>query len=169
MPKWEIHNKWAELMGIPKEYALIKKPIFVKDKVPDLRTDVGKEELERIRKDLHDLLWGGGRYQGNEIFNFVMKLFLAKIYSEKETEPGKAYDFQIYYENGNQEKAEKTHARINKLYKKALREYLHFPDKEIKNRDVTKIGDKNIPIKKINHVVWAFQGISLTKNFPKPK
>lgn len=161
--RWETEGK-PNLMGIPKEYALIKKPIFTKGGVPDLRKDVEKAELERIRKDLHNVLWGGGRYHGNEIFNFVMKLFLAKIYDEKETEVGRAYEFQIFYENGESENPEKTYERVNKRYINALRRYLGFSEDEIRNRDVRKIGDKTLDVRKVKYVVESFQDISLTEN-----
>ncbi|MDH5782478.1 MAG: N-6 DNA methylase [Candidatus Bathyarchaeota archaeon] len=161
--RWENEGK-PNLMGIPKEYALIKKPIFTKGGVPDLRKDVEKEELERIRKDLHNVLWGGGRYHGNEIFNFVMKLFLARIYDEKETEVGKAYEFQTFYENGESENPKKTYERVNQRYKDALKRYLGFAEDEIKNRDVRKIGDKTIDVRKVKYVVESFQDISVTEN-----
>ena len=161
--KWEKEGK-PNYMGIPKEYALIKKPIFTKGGVPDLSKDVDKAELEQKRKDLHNVLWGGGRYHGNEIFNFVMKLFLAKIYDEKETETGKAYEFQIFYENGKSEKPEKTYERVNKRYKTALRRYLKYSEKETRNRDVRKLGDKTIDVRKVKYVVESFQDISLTEN-----
>jgi len=160
---WESEGK-PNLMGIPQEYAIVKKPVFTKTGRPDLREDVSKDELERIRKDLHNVLWGGGRYHGNEIFNFVMKLFLAKIYDEKETDDKKAYNFQIFYENGDAEKPEKTYQRVNDLYKKALKDYIHFPADEIKKRDIRRIGDKTIELKKVKYVVEAFQDVSLTKN-----
>jgi type I restriction enzyme M protein len=160
---WESEGK-PNLMGIPQEYAIVKKPVFTKTGIPDLRKDVSKDEFERIRKDLHNILWGGGRYHGNEIFNFVMKLFLAKIYDEKETDDKKAYNFQIFYENGDAEKPEKTYQRVNELYKKALKDYLLYPAEEIKKRDIRRIGDKTIELKKVKYVVEAFQDLSLTKN-----
>ncbi len=160
---WESEGR-PNLMGIPQEYAIVKKPIFTKTRIPDLREDVSKDELERIRKDLYNVLWGGGRYHGNEIFNFIMKLFLAKIYDEKETDDKMAYNFQIFYENGDAEKPEKTYHRVNELYKKALKDYLLFPIEEIKKRDIQRIGDKTIELKKVKYVVEAFQDISLTKN-----
>jgi type I restriction enzyme M protein len=161
--EWENEGK-PNLMNIPKEYGLIKKPVFSKGGIPDLRNDVNKDELERIRKDLHNYLWGGGRYHGNEIFTFIMKLFLAKIFDEKETEQGKAYDFQIFYENGSSESAEKTYQRVNELYKKALQRYLNYKPDDAKDKDVRKIGEKTIEVKKVKHVVESFQDISLTKN-----
>jgi len=161
---WEKEGK-PNLMGIPKEYGIIKKPVFTKSGVPDLRKDVTKSELESIRKDLHNVLWGGGRYQGNEIFTFIMKLMLAKIYDEKETEETKAYRFQIYYENGNSENPDKVAERINKeLYQKALVTYLHYSKTEAETKDLRNIGDKKIDEKKVKFVVEKFQDISLTNN-----
>jgi type I restriction enzyme M protein len=161
--EWEKEGK-QDLMGIPPEYGLIKKPVFTKAGIPDLRKDVTKDELERKRKELHNFLWGGGRYTGNEIFNFIMKLFLAKIYDEKETVDNKAYKFQIFQENGKQEDAKKTTERINELYKIALNKYLHFPEDEVNRRDVRRIGDKVLDYNKVKVVVQSFQDISLTEN-----
>lgn len=161
--EWEKEGK-PNLMDIPLEYGLIKKPVFTKAGIPDLRKDVTKDELERIRKELHNFLWGGGRYTGNEIFNFIMKLFLAKIYDEKETVDNKAYKFQIFYENGKQEDAKKTSERVNELYKTALKKYLYFPEDEITRRDVRRIGDKVLDYNKVKVVVQSFQDISLTEN-----
>lgn len=161
---WEKEGK-PNLMGIPKEYGIIKKPVFTKEGIPDLRRDVTKSELESIRRDLHNVLWGGGRYQGNEIFTFIMKLMLAKIYDEKETEEKKAYNFQIYYENGNSEKPDKVADRINnELYQKALVTYLHYSKSEAETKDLRVIGDKKIDSGKVKFVVEKFQDISLTNN-----
>ena len=167
--RYDSYNEWENegkpnLYEIPKEYNLVKKPLFTKRGIPDLREDVTKEELETKRKDLHNVLWGGGRYHGNEIFNFIMKLFLAKIYDEKETQSNKAYDFQIFYENGNMESTDTVYERVDKLYKNALKRYLHFSDEDIEEKDIRKIGDKKININKIKFVVSTFQDISLTKN-----
>jgi type I restriction enzyme M protein len=161
--EWEKEGK-PNLMGIPPEYGLIKKPVFTKAGIPDLRKDVTKDELERIRKELHNFLWGGGRYTGNEIFNFIMKLFLAKIYDEKETVSNKAYKFQIFYENGKQEEAKKTSERVNELYVTALKRYLNFPDEEVIRQEVRRIGDKVLDYNKVKTVVQSFQDISLTEN-----
>lgn len=162
---WEKDGK-PNIMGIPKAYGIIRKPIFTKKGVPDLRADVKKDELEAIRRDLHNLLWGGGRLQGNEVFQFVMKLFLAKIYDEKETEDKKAYKFQVYYEGNKSESADQLHKRINEeLYQKALEKYLYVDPYEVKKKDLIKVGDnKTIDVKKVKYIVEKFQDISLTSN-----
>jgi len=163
---WEQEGK-PNLTVIPKKYGLISKPVFKKGGIPDLRTDIKLDELESIRRELHNVLWGGGRYQGNEIFLFIMKLFLAKIYDEKETEDdGGEYKFQIFLENGATEDPEKVYKRINyELYQKALVKYLKYDEKEAKKHDVREIGDrKTIGFKKVKFVVDKLQDISLTNN-----
>jgi len=152
---WEADGR-PNLMLIPKEYGIVRKPVFVKKGSPDLRTDVKKDELERIRWNLHNILWAGGKYQ-NELFFNLVGLFLTKIYDEKETEDGKPYEFQIFYENGEPESAEKVYERMNKIYKKALKEYLGYSEEELK-----KIKDIVFDAPKVKYVVEILQGISFT-------
>ncbi|MDP3014319.1 MAG: type I restriction enzyme HsdR N-terminal domain-containing protein, partial [Candidatus Subteraquimicrobiales bacterium] len=121
--KYKSFEDWEEagrpnLRYIPKNYGIKDKPpAFVKGKEGyDLRVDVKKEELDRIARDLHNILWGGGKYQ-NELFFNLIGMFLAKIYDEKTTSEGQPYQFQIFFEGLEQESPEKTYKRINKLYK----------------------------------------------------
>ena len=154
---WEEAGK-PDLMLIPKEYGIVRKPVFTKKGFPDLRTDVKRDELERIRRDLHNILWGGGKYQ-NELFFNLVGLFLAKIYDEKETEDGKPYKFQVFYEDGNPESPKKIYERMNTLYKKALKEYLGYTDQELK-----KVKDIIFDAPKVKYVVEVLQNISFTVN-----
>lgn len=159
--KYKTYEDWEEagrpnLMLIPKEYGIVRKPVFVKKGHPDLRIDVKKDELERIRWNLHNILWGGGKYQ-NELFFNLVGLFLTKIYDEKETEDGEPYQFQIFYEDGEPEKADKVYERINKYYKIALKEYLGYTDDELR-----KIKDIVFDAPKVKYVVEVLQDISFT-------
>jgi len=159
--KYKTYEDWEEagkpnLMLIPKEYGIVRKPIFIKKGLPDLRIDVKKDELERIRGELHNILWGGGKYQ-NELFFNLIGLFLVKIYDEKETEDGKPYQFQIFYENGKPEEAEKVYERMNDYYKIALKEYLGYTNEELK-----KIKDIVFDAPKVKYVVEVLQDISFT-------
>jgi len=161
--KFKDYDNWEEagkpdLMLIPKEYGIVRKPVFIKKGTTDLRTDVKKDELERIGKDLHNILWGGGKYQ-NELFFNLVGLFLVKIYDEKETEDSKPYKYQIFYENGDPENPKKLYERINNLYKKALKEYLGYTDEELK-----KIKDIVFDAPKVKYVVEVLQNISFTVN-----
>lgn len=159
--KYKTYEDWEEagrpnLMLIPKEYGIVRKPVFIKKGHPDLRIDVKKDELERIRWNLHNILWGGGKYQ-NELFFNLVGLFLTKIYDEKETEDGKPYQFQIFYEDGEPEKADKVYERINKYYKIALKEYLGYSEEELR-----KIKDIVFDEQKVKYVVEVLQDISFT-------
>lgn len=159
--KYKTWDDWEEdgrpnLMLIPKEYGIVRKPVFVKKGSPGLRTDIKKDELERIRWNLHNILWAGGKYQ-NELFFNLVGLFLAKIYDEKETEDWKPYQFQIFYENGEPESTEKVYERMNKLYKTALKEYLGYSKEEL-----DKIKDVVFDSPKVKYVVELLQDISFT-------
>lgn len=159
--KYKTWDDWEDagrpnLRLIPKDYGIVRKPVFVKRGAPDLRTDVKKEELERIRWNLHNILWGGGKYQ-NELFFNLIGLFLAKIYDEKETEDWEPYQFQIFYENGEPESAEKVYERMNELYKIALKEYLGYSEDEL-----NKIKDVVFDAPKVKYVVETLQDISFT-------
>ena len=175
--KHESYNDWEDsgtpnLLSIPRNYGKVEKPVFTKGGLTDLRKDVEKNELDRIRRELHNVLWGGGRYQGNEIFLFVMKMLLSKIYDEKETEDSKPYGFQIFQVSEVQQnrqllKDEPTKdsvARLNELYRQALQSYLKVDRKDARSRDIKKIGEKTIDDRKIKFVIEKFQDISLTEN-----
>lgn len=159
--KYKTWEDWEDagrpnLMLIPKGYGIVRKPVFVKRGPKDLRVDVKKEELERIRWNLHNILWAGGKYQ-NELFFNLVGLFLAKIYDEQETEDRKPYQFQIFYENGEPESAEKVYERMNELYKISLKEYLGYSKEELK-----KIKDVVFDAPKVKYVVEILQDISFT-------
>lgn len=162
--KYKSFEDWDEaqrpnLRLIPPKYGIIDKPPrFVKGSKVDLRQDVYKDELDRIARELHNILWGGGKYQ-NELFFNLIGLFLVKIYDEKETEKGKPYNFQIFYEGNNPEKPEKVYDRMNELYKKALKDYLKYSKEEVK-----KVKDIVFDAPKVKYVVESLQDISFTVN-----
>lgn len=146
------------LRGIPENYGIVRVPVFLKGSEDDLRKNFQKDELQRIRKDLHNILWGGGQYQ-NELFFNLVGLFLVKIYDEKETEVGEAYDFQIFFEDGEPEDPESVYDRMNSLYFVALEEYLGYTDREL-----NKIKDIVFNANKVRYVVEVLQEISFTVN-----
>ena len=45
---------------------------------PCIEAILARDELQRIRKDLHNILWGGGKYR-NELFFNLVGLFLVKL------------------------------------------------------------------------------------------
>jgi type I restriction enzyme M protein len=111
--KFQSYEDWvdqgrSDLKNIPVNYGIVRKPRYIKGGENDLRIDVKRDELQRIRRDLHNILWGGGKYQ-NELFFNLVGLFLVKIYDEKETENGKPYNFQVFQEDGEPEDSEKIY------------------------------------------------------------
>jgi type I restriction enzyme M protein len=155
--EWESAGK-PNLMAIPKDYGVVRKPVFVKNSESDIRVDVTKDELDRIRLNIHNILWAGGKYHIELFFN-LMGILLAKIYDERETEAGKAYGFQVFYEDGEPESPEKVYTRINELYKKALKDYLGYSDEDLK-----KVKEIVFDPPKVKYVVEILQGISLISN-----
>lgn len=168
--EWEDAGR-PNLRYIPKNYGIKDKPPeFIKGGEKDLRKDVRKEELDRIARDLHNILWAGGKYQ-NELFFNLIGMFLAKIYDEKTTPEGKPYQFQIFFEGLEQETPEKTYKRINKLYKGekdpktgrysdcALKRLLNYKDE-----DLEKVKDIIFDAPKVKYVVEVLQDISFIEN-----
>ncbi|MCR4423867.1 MAG: N-6 DNA methylase [candidate division WOR-3 bacterium] len=167
---WEAAGR-PNLRYIPKNYGIKDKPPeFIKGGEKDLRVDVKKAELDRIARELHNILWGGGKYQ-NELFFNLIGMFLAKIYDEKTTQEGKPYQFQIFFEGLDQEPPEKTYKRINKLYKGekdpktgkyqdcALKRLLNYKDD-----DLDKVKDIVFDAPKVKYVVEVLQDISFLQN-----
>jgi len=168
--EWEAAGR-PNLRYIPKNYGIKDKPpAFIKGGEKDLRFDVKKEELDRIARELHNILWGGGKYQ-NELFFNLIGMFLAKIYDEKTTPEGQPYQFQIFFEGLDQEPPEKTYKRINKLYKGekdlktgkykdcALKRLLNYKDD-----DLDKVKDIIFDAPKVKYVVEVLQDISFLQN-----
>lgn len=175
--KYKSFEAWEEagrpnLRYIPKNYGIKDKPpAFTKGKEgQDLRVDVKKEELDRIARELHNILWGGGKYQ-NELFFNLIGMFLVKIYDEKTTPEGEPYQFQIFFDGLEQELPEKTYKRINKLYKSegdrktgkytdcALKRLLNYTDQEL-----DKVKDIIFDAPKVKYVVEVLQDISFLQN-----
>jgi len=63
----------------------------------ELETDFAPEQLDSLRKNLHNVLWGGGGTDDNEIFASLVILILAKIQDESEKEERQKYEFQVFY------------------------------------------------------------------------
>ena len=161
--KYPSFEEWNEagrpnLRSIPKQYGLARAPKYVKNGEYGLRTDVRRDELQRIRRDLHNILWGGGKYQ-NELFFNLVGLFLVKIYDEKETVEREPYQFQIFFDNGEPETPESVYSRINTMYFSAMQEYLGYTDEQLR-----RIKDIAFDAQKVRYVVEVLQDISFTVN-----
>lgn len=165
---WKTGGK-ISLDHLRSDYGAARKLIYVNKKEQEL----GPEErtLNRkvtaayftfLRKDLHDVLWGGGGMNYNDIFSNLVKLFLAKIFDEYVTSPGSPYAFQIGFKDDKPETANETYSKINALFKQAQKQFLGYSDDILGNS--VGIDREKISENKVAYVVEQFQGISLIEN-----
>lgn len=89
----------------------------------DLNTGVSRAQLDRVRVELHNKLWGGSR-DDNQIYAWLVRIFLTKIFDEKHTARNKPYNFQVLYEGSARESADSTFKRINNTYQEAYARYI---------------------------------------------
>ena len=135
--KFPSFDSWKDIRDssdeIPKRYGLAQKEPYIKGGKKDLETTFSKEQLDNLRKGLHNVLWGGGGTDDNDIFASLVNIILAKIQDEDETENGYTYDFQIFsYKQNNEvfETNQELFTRINNLYRKALKEKLNMTNSQ---------------------------------------
>ena len=155
--QWSDNGKQNPRL-IPIEYGIVRRSTYVKGSTTDLNTNVTRKELESIRWNLHNILYGGGKYHTELFFN-LLAIFLAKIYDEKSKADDESYEFQIIYKNGDIQSAEEVSEVINKLYRKALHTYLGFSEQEIRQTP-----DIVFDPPKIKYAVDVLQHISLIDN-----
>jgi type I restriction enzyme M protein len=151
-----------ESFDIPKniEYANIDTP---SEEQRGLRTDVTRLEFDRLRKELHDVIWGGGGTNNNDVFVILIRLFLCRVYDELEAAPNEKYRFQrAAYENGLVESPEDVVRKMSDLFKEAAQTYLGYSKSEID--ETVPFEAKKISAAKVAFVVEQLQDKSLTRN-----
>lgn len=170
-PNYELWKEAGEPSSsdeLPARYEKALKEPFMKKGNKDLYKTLDLLELENMRKSLHDVLWGGGGTDDNEIFSSLVNIILAKIQDENERNNGELYQFQVfsYGEKGDeQEPSTKVFERINNLYKRALFERLNI-DKE-KAEESKIIDEKKFPLTKLIHTVKELEKYSFTESIAK--
>lgn len=159
----------VSLDSLPIEYGIARKAIYANKTEGDLLSGektldrkVKRERFNYLRKDLHNVLWGGGGMFYNEIFSNLVKLFLAKIYDEETTAYGNAYSFQIVFKNGTPESPLEIYQKINKLFKESQKVYLGYSNELVEHS--VGIDREKISENKIAYVVEQFQEISILEN-----
>jgi type I restriction enzyme M protein len=160
------YREWVEAgepgrnFDLPVEYGTVRKQRYVKGETP-LRTDVTREELETLRRDFHNVLWGGAKMGDTDVFNNLLKMFLAKIYDEQWTERGKPYRFQIELKDGKPESSDEVLAKTNSLYQDALRYCFNYDAEKVL---AAKINENRFPPNKVTYVVERLEDISIVEN-----
>lgn len=128
---WELEHNATDTL--PSNYGKAIKEPYIKGGKKDLTTNYTHAYLDSIRKNLHNVLWGGGGTDDNDVFSSLTNLILAKIQDESEKKKGEAYDFQIFaYKTDDEEfeSNEELFNRINNLYRRALKQRLYINDEE---------------------------------------
>ncbi|RGU95826.1 restriction endonuclease subunit M [Clostridium sp. AF15-17LB] len=158
---WELTRD--SVNKLPERYGKAQKIPYIKASNKDLETNFTNETLERLQTDLHNVLWGGGGTDDNEVFSSLTNLILAKIQDEDEKEDGNIYDFQaLTFEKDGDEEFETNDMlfeRINNLYRRALGNKLYITDeKELKKSYV--IDTKKFSLSKLKYTVQKLEGLS---------
>lgn len=168
--RFSTFSEWDESRDntntIPKRYGHAQKTPYIKASEKDLADTFTSEMLRQLQMDLHDVLWGGGGTDDNEIFSSLTNLILAKIQDEDEKEDGELYDFQsLSFEKEGLEEFETNEElfeRINNLYRRALRSKLYISDESTLKK--TYVVDTNkFSLSKLKYAVQKMEGLSFVE------
>lgn len=156
---WKNARDFAD--ALPKHYGKAQKEPYIKGGKKDLETNFTHEQLDALRKNLHNVLWGGGGTDDNEIFSSLVNLILAKIQDESEKEKSEKYDFQIFsYKDGESfESNDELFERINKLYRRALKKRLNILD-ESKLKKSFVVDENKFSLNKLKYTVSELESFS---------
>lgn len=165
--KYSTFQEWKQERNftdqVPKLYGKAVKEPFMKGGEKDLEVNFTHEQLESLRKNLHNVLWGGGGTDDNEIFSALTNLILAKIQDESEKKNGEEYDFQIFSfaEDGDEEfeTKETIFERINNLYKRALKQRLNITDQN-KLKKSFVIDENKFSLEKLKYTIQELERFS---------
>jgi type I restriction enzyme M protein len=167
---WKEERNFAD--KLPERYGLAQKEPFVKGGSKDLEKSFTHEKLDELRKNLHNVLWGGGGTDDNDVFSSLVNIILAKIQDESEKKKGEKYDFQNFAfkkeeknkkeeEQKEFETKEQLFERINELYRRALKDRLQITDEnELKESFV--IERKKFSLAKLKFAVSKLEKYSFT-------
>jgi type I restriction enzyme M protein len=169
--KFAAFDAWKDVRDyadkLPERYGKAQKEPYVKDGEKDLETNFTHEQLDGLRKNLHNVLWGGGGTDDNDVFSSLVNIILAKIQDEGEKKKGQKYDFQIFAfkkskENEEEESFESNEElfeRINGLYKRALKQRLNILD-EAKLKKSFVIDENKFSLNKLKYAVSELERFS---------
>lgn len=159
--EWEVARNFTN--ELPAHYGKAQRKPYIKDSDKDLETNFSGETLSQLQADLHNVLWGGGGTDDNEVFSSLTNLILAKIQDEDSTESGEVYKFQsLTFENAGDEEFETNEQlfeRINMLYRDALKSKLYIFDEEELSKSYV-IDSKKFSLSKLKYAVQRLEKIS---------
>lgn len=166
--KYTSFDAWKDVREavdeIPYNYGKARKLPYIKDGHKDLEKNYSAALIDNVRGNLHNVLWGGGGTDDNEVFSSLVNIILAKIQDESEKSSGEQYDFQCLAftdESGDTfESNEVLFERINNLYRRALRERMYIYDES--RLQTSYVIDRNkFSLSKLKYAVYALERYSL--------
>ena len=116
--------------------------------------------FNRLREEFHNVIWAGGGTNNNEVFTYIVKLLLCKIYDEKETSPKHEYQFQRLGDATEPEDPASLMARLNCLYRKAEKTYLALST----SSQGPAFDPARLAPEKLAYVAGRLEGLSVTEN-----
>lgn len=157
--KWSIERNFSD--SIPSHYNKAQKEPYIKDGKKDLEKNFSHQQLDSLRKNLHNVLWGGGGTDDNDIFSSLVNIILCKIQDESEKNKGQKYDFQIFSlaDDSKFETNEDLFSRINELYKRALKQRLNITDNE-KLKKSYVVDENKFSLSKLKYTVAQLERYS---------
>ena len=158
---WEAVRDFTNTL--PARYGKAQKKPYIKGSEKDLETNFSHGMLLQLQKDLHNVLWGGGGTDDNDVFSSLTNLILSKIQDEDEKEDGDTYDFQsmTFAKDGDEEfeTNEKLFDRINELYRRALKSKLYILDEKELGKSYV-VDTKKFSLSKLKYAVQKLEGLS---------
>lgn len=158
---WEAERNCTN--DLPARYGKAQHKPYIKDSDKDLETNFTSEMLGQLQIDLHNVLWGGGGTDDNEVFASLTNLILAKIQDEDTTESGETYKFQsLTFETTDDEEFETNEQlfeRINTLYRDALKSKLYILDEDELAKSYV-VDSKKFSLSKLKYAVQKMEGLS---------
>jgi len=163
--KFASFDAWREVRDfadeLPERYGKAQKEPYIKSGEKDLETNFTHEQLDGLRKNLHNVLWGGGGTDDNDIFSSLVNIILAKIQDESEKKKGQKYDFQIFsFKDGESfESNEQLFERINELYRRALKQRLNITN-NAKLKKSYVVDENKFSLNKLKYAVSELERFS---------
>jgi len=158
---WEAERNCTN--DLPVRYGKAQLKPYIKGSDKDLETEFTGEMLNQLQTDLHNVLWGGGSTDDNDVFASLTNLILAKIQDEDSTEDGETYKFQsLTFEKEGDEEFETNEdlfKRINELYRDALKSKLYILD-EAELQKSYVIDSKKFSLSKLKYAVQKMERLS---------
>lgn len=157
---WEFTRDYVNT--IPLKYGKAQKTPYIKGSSKDLVTHFTDELLNGLQKELHNVLWGGGGTDDNDVFSSLTNLILAKIQDEQEKNDGEIYEFQAFSFNDESDEFEsldKLFNRINELYRRALKEKLNINNTDELQKSYV-VDTKKFSLQKVKYTVQSLEKYS---------